>query len=231
MSDIPKPPAGPRPFHWRDTAATLRAVEAAVPGARLQPAPRGFALVGAAGEVWAKVRVPVVLRLGHAAGGNEAADALLARADLPLGDEVVLLLRAGDAALGHWRDGELIAHKVFSRYVVRGHGKAQAAHLKTKGKSRYGARLRLQNAARLLSEVNERLNDWWDATGGFAALYVACPERLWPDLLAAEPAPRCVGVLEPIDIPFHVHTPRHEELLRVRGALEWGAVEWLAAAD
>jgi hypothetical protein len=230
VSDPPKLPAGPKPFHWRDTAATLRAVEAAAAGARLQPATRGFALLGAAGEVLAKVRVPVVLRLGHV-GAVESADALLARADRPLGEEVVLLLRAGDAALGHWRDGELVAHKVFSRYVVRGHGKAQAAHLKTKGKSRYGSRLRLQNAARLLSEVNERLNEWWDATGGFAALYVACPERLWPDLLAAEPAPRWRGALEPIDIPLHVHTPRHEELLRVRGALEWGAVEWLGAAD
>lgn len=213
--------AGRESFRWPDTAAVLRRLEAAAPGARLVPAARGFVLAAPEGEVLARVVVPAVLRLRAA----ESADTLLTRCDAPLGREVVLLLRAGDAALGCWLRGELVTHKVFSRYVVRGNGKAQSKHLKTKGKSRYGSRLRLQNAARLLSEVNDRLNTWWTDLGGFDALYVACPERLWPDLLAAEPEPLFAD-LQPIKIPRHVHTPRHEELLRVRGSLEWGTVQW-----
>ena len=42
-----------------------------------------------------------------------------------------------------WRGEELVRHKVFKRYVVRGRGRAQPTHLKSKGKSRYGSRLRL----------------------------------------------------------------------------------------
>lgn len=211
---------GPVTFAWHDTAAVLGALEAAHSGARLVPAPRGFVLRAAAGDTLARVHVPIVLRLR----AEESVDALLRRAGAPLGREVVLLLRAGAAALGLWRDGELMRHKALARYVVRGHGKAQTTHLKTKGKSRYGARLRLQNAQRLLAEVNERLNEWWEEEAGFDALYVACPERTWPELLRAHPAPRFAGVIDPIRIPLHVHEPKHAELLRVRHQLERGTV-------
>ncbi len=197
----------------------LRELEAE-PGTRLLAAPRGFAVLAPDGSSRARVFIPAVLRLRP----GETADALIRRAAAPLGREFVLLLRAGAAALGLWRDGELIEHKTFARYVVRGHGRAQPTHLKTKGKSRYGARLRLQNARRLLAEVNERGNAWLDSVGGFDAVYLACPVRTEPELRRAEPAPRYLVGLEPVRVPLHVHEPRHEELLRVRRALERGAV-------
>ena len=62
-----------------------------------------------------------------------------------LGLHAVLLIQAGACALGLWRDEELLEHKAFKAYVVRGRGRAQPTHLKTRGKSRYGSRLRLQN--------------------------------------------------------------------------------------
>ena len=58
---------------------------------------------------------------------------------------VLLLLQAGAMAIGQWDVDELMYHKAIRRYVVRGHGRAQPLHARTKGKSRYGARLRLQN--------------------------------------------------------------------------------------
>lgn len=210
----------PRRFAWHETARVLADLEATHAGARLEPAPRGFRLVGSDGGELARVVVPLVLRVQP----GETADALRGRLHRPLGRELVLLVRAGAAALGLWHDGELRAHKTFARYVVRGSGRAQPTHLKTKGKSRYGSRLRLQNAQRLLAEVNERVAAWWDAVVGFDAVYLACPERIWPELRRAEPVPRFDGVLEPIRIPLHVHEPKHEELLRVRRALEHGVV-------
>lgn len=208
-------------FTWRELADVLRGLEAAHPGARLVRFARGFELVGTRGSALARVHVPLVLRLRD----GESADEIARRAGEPLGREFVLLLRAGAAAFGLWRDGELVAHKTSTRYVVRGHGRAQPAHLARKGKSRYGSRLRLQNARRLLAEVNERARQWWDEAGGFDAVYLACPERLWPDLRDADPPPPFLGRIEPVRIPLHVHEPRHAELLRVRGALEHGAVE------
>ena len=197
----------------------LAGLEAGHAGARLLLAPSGFRLCDAAGVELARVRVPLVLRLR----ADESADDLRRRLAAPLGRELVMLVRAGAAALGWWRDGAMAAHKTFARYVVRGHGRAQPTHLRTKGKSRYGARLRLQNARRLTLEINERVDLWWREAGGFDAVYVACPERIWPDLRRPE--------FDPIRIPLHVHEPRHEELLRVRRLLERGSVESDAAPD
>jgi len=72
---------------------------------------------------------------------------------------------------------------------VRGNGRAQATHLKTRGKSRYGSRLRLQNWRRLLSETNERLHDLWQQYGVPARVFWSAPVRVWADVLAADPLP------------------------------------------
>ncbi|MCA8944294.1 MAG: hypothetical protein KDB80_17140 [Planctomycetes bacterium] len=127
----------------------------------------------------------------------------------------IVLLRAGATAIGLWHGTELIAHKAFKKYVVRGHGKAQATHLSSKGKSRYGSRLRLQNAKRQLEETNERLTDWRDAHGAADVVLYSAPVRLWPDLFAVAPPPPFERQTA-VRIPAHVHTPTHEELLRVR---------------
>lgn len=209
-------------FAWWDTPAVLRRLEAAAPGARLVPAARGFALVTGDGRTRASVRLPAILALPEGATEGESADAVIARAEQPRGRDLVLLVRAGAASLGLWVGGDLAAHKVFKRYVVRGNGRAQPAYLKTKGKSRYGSRLRLQNAERLLDEVVERVAEWQAEDGGFDAAFVSCPIRTWAEL-----GPRLS--LAPVRIPFHVHEPDHAELLRVRWELERGVVDWVEA--
>lgn len=139
---------------------------------------------------------------------------------------VVLLLRAGAVALGWWHGDELIDHKAIRKYVVRGNGKAQATHLKTKGKSRYGSRLRLQNWKSLLADTNERLGDWWRVHGAPDRVYWSAPVRVWADLLAASPSPPFAADDQRLErIPLHVHRPDFEELLRVRGRLWTGLVE------
>ncbi len=156
---------------------------------------------------------------------GETLEAWLARLPEALGAQIVVLLRAGSAALGLWNGDECVAHKVFTRYVVRGHGKAQPLHAKTKGKSRYGARLRLQNARRLLEEVNERLTLWLDEARDVEAIHWYCPIRQWPELFAIDPPPPFARDDPRLRrIAMHVHEPRFEELLRVRRALERGRI-------
>lgn len=187
----------------------------------LRPDGRGGIVAGPAGAPDVRVAPPAVLP----PVGDDLAAWVAALPDR-LGLELMVLLRAGSAALGLWRDDELVLHKVFKRYVVRGHGKAQPAHLKTKGKSRYGSRLRLQQHRRLLEEVNERITAWEHAEGPFDAIHRACPKRLWADLCATEPPP-------PFDardprirrIALHAHEPGFDELLRIRRALRSGRVE------
>ncbi len=140
------------------------------------------------------------------------------------GRDVFFLFRAGSAALGLCEDRVLVEHKCFQRYVVRGKGKAQPSHLRTKGKSRYGSRLRLQNFDRLIEESIERLRCWAE-DGPLHRVFLSCPERLLSDLLAANP-PFPIDKADPRlrRLPIHVHEPRFAELERVRA---WTQQGWL----
>ena len=136
----------------------------------------------------------------------------------------MLLVQAGRTAIGVWDDDELLAHKVITKYVVRGKGRAQPTHLETKGKSRYGSRLRLQNARRQLVEANEKLAEYWEERGPPRLVHYAAPVRTWPELFGVDPVP-------PFDqrdamlckIAFHAHAPSFEELQRVRRRLGRGS--------
>lgn len=71
------------------------------------------------------------------------------------------LIKAGQAAVGYFHQGELIDHRVFRAYMVRQkQGKSQIKHLKTKGKSRAGSRIRLSETERFFEEINERLTTY-----------------------------------------------------------------------
>ncbi|MFT4515042.1 MAG: hypothetical protein ACI89X_000374 [Planctomycetota bacterium] len=140
--------------------------------------------------------------------------------------QLVLLLRAGALAFGCWQGRELVQHKAVRKYVVRGSGKAQSTHLKTRGKSRYGSRLRLQNWRSLLGEANERIADCEQQFGPFERIFFGVPVRVFSELFEADPKPvfaRDAAELQ--RIPMHVHRPDYEELLRVRAWLARGRVE------
>lgn len=70
----------------------------------------------------------------------------------------LLLMEAGRSALGVSSNGKVSKHKNIRKYMVRKkNGKAQLTHLKSKGKSRYGSRLRLREAEAFFDEIIERL--------------------------------------------------------------------------
>ena len=140
--------------------------------------------------------------------------------------QLVLLLRAGAMAFGCWRGDDFLQHKAVRKYVVRGSGKAQSTHLKTRGKSRYGSRLRLQNWRGLLAETNERVSDCAAQFGPFQRIFYGVPVRVFSELFAADPAP-CFSRDAPElqRLPMHVHRPDFDELLRVRAWLERGRME------
>lgn len=133
---------------------------------------------------------------------------------------LVLLDAPGAWAVAVWSPGGYLATKVQKRYVIRGHGKAQGKHLKTRGKSRYGSRLRLQNAQRLELEIRQKLEELEQAFGPF--------ERVFASLggAAASLTVRDLeflgrGVKIPIDLP----RPSRETLERVRFWLEGAVVD------
>ncbi|MGE3172611.1 MAG: hypothetical protein AB7O97_08280 [Planctomycetota bacterium] len=225
-------PPGPSPssarFPWQDTAEQLDDFALRFPQAGA--CARGRSFVDA--DSGARLVLPFVL---PPPTPGEAVTAFAARAGTPAlarpGPHVVVLLQAGAMALGYWDDDELLLHKAQKRYVVRGRGKAQPLHLRTRGKSRYGSRLRLQNWRRLLGECSERLRAWWDDPGPARQVFVAIPPRAQAALFAGEPPPP-FGADDPRlrRIPRHVHVPDHRELLAVRRWLGRGRLV-LPAAD
>ena len=71
---------------------------------------------------------------------------------------LMLLVQSGSASVGVFQHEKCLSHKVFSSYMVRKkQGKSQIKHLKTKGKSRAGSRIRLASGAEMFDNVNERL--------------------------------------------------------------------------
>ena len=210
-------------FPLADLAEQVDAFAQRWPGARAGGAVPSFV----APDGGARLRPPLA---GPRPRVGEREGAYLER--LPEPDEVqlVLLLRAGAVAIGCFRGDEVLDHKAVRRYVVRGHGKAQPTHATTRGRSRYGARLRMQNWRRLLAETNARLSACDDRFGPCARVFHAVPVRVLAELFAAEPPPPFARD-DPrlVRVPMHVHRPDHAELLRVRAWLLRGRLELPAA--
>jgi Bacteroidetes VLRF1 release factor len=204
-------------FHWTTIAQTLRALDL---DQRLYLERDGRWFESA--DRSTRVVVPLVAPIPS---GCRGVDEYLAAVPVVLGRHLVILMQAGAVALGVFDLGEVVATKAFKRYVVRGTGRAQPTHLATKGKSRYGSRLRLQNATRLLEETNEKLGEWRREIGDWEAIFVSCPVKLWPSLWEVEPAPPFERDRKVVRIPKDLPRPTTEVLLRTYRGLLWGRVE------
>ncbi len=184
---------------------------------------RGLTFVAGA----ARLRPPLLAPRVRA--GEPIASYLERFAEVRPGDaerHLILLLRAGAAAIGYWEGDELLDHKALSAYVVRGNGKAQPTYLASRGKSRYGSRLRLQNWRRLLTTVSERLQRCVDQYGAPERIFTGMPVRLVAELWSAEPVPPFASDDERVQrLPLHVFRPDFGELQRVRSWMATGALE------
>lgn len=126
----------------------------------------------------------------------------------------LVLIRAGQAATGYFHQGQLIDHKVFRAYMVRQkQGVSQIKHLKTKGKSRAGSRIRLAETERFFDEINERLNSYSDR---FPMDFwgISCGKTMWPFYFDSEVSPPFSskdGNL--LELPVHIAQASLEELI------------------
>lgn len=78
-------------------------------------------------------------------------------------NQVIVSVKSGMAVVAFYENGQLADHKVFRAYMVRKkQGKSQIKHLKTKGKSRAGSRVRLQETLEFFENINERLQSYFE---------------------------------------------------------------------
>lgn len=208
-------------FHWRDCREALQRLHVE---SSLIPDPKGRFFESARG----RVRPPLVFPLSPKC---PSFDAYLD--DLPdePGRHSVILMQAGAVTLGRFEGARPLIQKSLRRYVVRGKGRAQPVYLKTKGKSRYGSRLRLQNARKLLVETNEKLIEWDAEYGPAECVFYSCPVRLWPSLFETTPPPPFEKSDPLVRIPLDLPRPTVDVLLRTYRSMEYGRVEGPASGD
>lgn len=136
---------------------------------------------------------------------------------------LMLLVQSGSASVGVFEHEKCLSHKVFSSYMVRKkQGKSQIKHLKTKGKSRAGSRMRLASGAEMFDNVNDRLQRHFDEHD-FDRIAFSCSKILLPHLFGAKVEP-------PFDkkdsriykIPKHLHQPNFEVMLGMQRFLNLG---------
>ncbi|MDN3204463.1 hypothetical protein [Algoriphagus sediminis] len=122
----------------------------------------------------------------------------------------ICVIKAGQAFLCLFHNSELIDHKVFRAYMVRKkQGKSQVKHLKTKGKSRLGSRIRLSETERFFLEINKRLNSYNEHPIERWAL--SCSKTLFPLLFDSEIPPPFDSKSKSIyKIPFHIAEAKFE---------------------
>ena len=202
-------------FHWRECAETLRCLDLES-SLTLEPKRRFFETEDL------RVRPPLVFPITSEC--QSLIDYLDNLPEAPTA-HCMILMQAGAVTLGRFAGGRALAKKSLKRYVVRGKGRAQPAYLKTKGKSRYGSRLRLANARRLLVETNEKLHEWEAEFGPADWVYYNCPVRLWPSLFEASPPPPFERTGPLVRIPLDLPRPTVDVMLRTYKSLEYGRIE------
>jgi hypothetical protein len=160
-------------------------------------------LLDAAGQEQVIFRLPIVF---PAVGRKE---------DAPV-HYVLLLIQAGNCAVGYFEDGFNLDHKVFRSYMVRKkQGKSQIKYLKTKGKSRAGSRVRLGETREFFENINERLQRYFE-DNTVHRVAISCSKTLLPYLYDSKiPTPFDKRDERLFKIPMHVHTPIYEVMMDV----------------
>lgn len=129
---------------------------------------------------------------------------------------LVILIRSGYCSVGFYEDGKQIHYKSIRKYMVRkSQGKTQLTHLKTKGKSRLGSRIRLRQSQEFFEEINGLITEW-DIIGEVEHIFYSCSVRLWSMLFQS----KIKSSFNKEDnrlkkIPLDIKTPNWKELNKI----------------
>lgn len=129
---------------------------------------------------------------------------------------VIYMIQAGSCTLAFFEKNELIEHKVFKTYMVRKkQGKNQIKHLESKGKSKAGSRIRLNNTIHFFEDINERLQTYFEDYFIERIIY-SCPINmlsLFYESKVKTPFEKKDARL--IKIPKDIQQPCFEELIKI----------------
>jgi len=140
----------------------------------------------------------------------------------------IFLITAGYAALGFCNSGELTLHKTIQKYIVRKtQGKAQIKHLREKGKSREGSRIRLQQTIEFFEEINSKFLEWKKEIEKSKFIYYHCSIRLMNEMYLSKTKPIFSREDDRlITLPFDIKKPNLKELNHVNFLINSGILSF-----
>ncbi|MCP4521787.1 MAG: hypothetical protein GY827_08885, partial [Cytophagales bacterium] len=129
---------------------------------------------------------------------------------------IIYIIQAGSCAMAYVEEENILEHKVFKTYMVRKkQGKSQIKHLKSKGKSKAGSRLRLANTINFLEQINERLQ-MYEEDYFIEKIIYSCPKNMISLFYESKtPPPFQKDDERLIKIPKDIQQPSYEELLKI----------------
>lgn len=140
---------------------------------------------------------------------------------------VICIVQSSMGTVGLFHGNECLSHKVFSAYMVRKkQGVSQIKHLKTKGKSRAGSRMRLASGVEFFEGINGRLQKHFEAHQ-IDRIAFSCSKILLPHFFGSKVEPpfdkkdeRIIGV------PRHVEKPTHEQMMKTQRFLNYAELSF-----
>ncbi len=137
---------------------------------------------------------------------------------------LILLIQAESASYAFCELGNIIEHKVNRAYTVRKkQGKSQEKHLRQKGKSRLGSRIRLQQSEKFYKAINQNLQKWEFIIPSAEYVFYHADVRVLHSFF--EINQNCI--IQKNDrrlskLPFDVKRPNYDELNRINYLMNTG---------
>jgi hypothetical protein len=132
---------------------------------------------------------------------------------------LIIIIHAGEAALGYSEEDQLIEHKMIKAYMVRQkQGKSQLKHLKTKGKSKAGSRVRLAGTEHFFEEINKKIAEW-NQYFQINKITISCNKTLQPYFFNRADAALNKDDVRLLKIPKHIQEAKLENLISIHNYL------------
>ncbi|KAK9811367.1 hypothetical protein WJX72_002656 [[Myrmecia] bisecta] len=236
-SDLDKPKSRRR-FSWAEAARVLHECTQKCDLAWKTDRSGFWATDKATGVISCEVVLPRILTPYKDAGGSWlAGDPASFIADLTDGEDpltgkvrcgmqLITCLSHESAALGIWREGQLVRHKVIRGYTVRRtQGKAQLTYIQGGGGAKSkGSAIRAKEAIRLFHKIALKLREWKSEIAACNQVYASGTVRVWnaiygtrkpPPLPRDDPRWRRLGI--------GVRLPRLPDLERAYNTISHGS--------
>jgi hypothetical protein len=132
---------------------------------------------------------------------------------------MIILIHSGEAALAYSEEDQIVEHKMVKAYMVRQkQGKSQIKHLKTKGKSKAGSRVRLAGTDHFFEEINEKIAEW-DEYFEMDKIAISCNKTLQPYFYNRPDAALRKDDARLFKIPKHIQESNFENLTSIHNHL------------